>query len=73
MMVINSLEKMEEIVKKNRELSWDGWTVVHLYHNKVAWRYRNGVQIRGRWYVQTRFEPNERGWEIPKKFVRPNG
>ena len=27
-MLINSLEKMEQIVSKNRSLKWDGWTVV---------------------------------------------
>lgn len=72
-MIITSLEKMEEIVKQNRELSWDGWTVVQSYPNKLAWRYPNGARIRGRWFAQKRFEPNENGWNIPKKYVRQNG
>jgi hypothetical protein len=72
-MIIKSLDKMEEIVKQNRELSWDGWTVVQSYSNTTAWRYPNGAFIRGRWFVQKRFEPNEKGWEIPKKYVGQNG
>ena len=30
-MQINSLEQMEKIVKENKTLLWDGWTVVNSY------------------------------------------
>jgi hypothetical protein len=72
-MIIKSLDQMEQIVKANRELSWDGWTVVQSFPNKVAWRFPNGAFIKGRWFAQKRFEPGEKGWEIPSKYSRRNG
>ncbi len=72
-MMVTSLEQMEEIVKKNRELFWDGWTVVQSYPNKVGWRYPNGALVRNRWHVQKRFEPTEAGWNIPRKYLGQNG
>ena len=67
---ISSLNEMEDIVSRNRRLSWDGWTVLHTYPNPVGWRDDKGVLIRGRWHTQQRFEISETGWEIPKKLVR---
>jgi hypothetical protein len=72
-MIIKSLEQMEKIVAAHRELSWDGWTVVVSYPNNVGWKYPTGALIKGRWYVQKRFAPNKRGWDIPSKFVRQDG
>lgn len=69
-MIIKSLDKMEEIVKGNRFLSWDGWTVVHSSLSETAWMSKNGRFVKGKWYVQKRYEPRGIGWEIPDKFVR---
>lgn len=67
---ITSLEQMEQIVSRNRRLSWDGWTVLHTYPNPVGFRDANGVRINNRWHTQQRFEITETGWEIPNKLVR---
>lgn len=69
-MNIKSLEKMEEIVRKNRFLRWDGWTVVNAFPNDRGATMPNGIRIDGRWHIQYRYEPNENGWNIPDKLVR---
>lgn len=68
-MLINSLEKMEEIVEKNDSLSWSGWDVIHLTKSPTAWMKPDGV-FRNGWFIQKRFALSENGWELPNKFVR---
>lgn len=67
---VSSLEHMEKIVSRNKALSWDGWTVLHTYPNPAAWRDVSGVYIKGRWFVQKRYELTGTGWSIPNKLVR---
>ena len=69
-MLIKSLEEMEQVVKKNRSLTWDGWTVVNLQQANNGAVAKNGIRINNRWYLQTRYEPGTSGWEIPDKLVR---
>lgn len=69
-MKITSLEKMEEIVKNNRALSWDGWTVLQSMTNIDGYHSKEGVYVKGKWIVQKRYELTTTGWEIPLKFVR---
>lgn len=68
-MYIKSLEKMEEVVKNNKSLSWDGWTVVSSYASEKGRTSNLGVYKNGAWNIQKRFEPNNLGWDIPDKFV----
>lgn len=67
---IGSLEKMEQIVKRNRMLSWDGWDVIHHKPSPTAWRSRSGVFVSGKWYIQKRFAITETGWNIPHYIMR---
>lgn len=69
-MLIKSLDRMEAIVKNNRNLRWLGWDVFSLEKNNTAWTKSDGVFIDGRWYTQKKFELTTEGWEIPNKFVR---
>jgi hypothetical protein len=69
-MNIKSLEQMEEIVKKQKNLSWEGWDVIQTSPNPVAWRYPNGRFIKGKWYVQKRFPVTANGWELPNNVAR---
>ena len=69
-MNVTSLEEMEQIVSKNKALTWDGWTVIHLRQNDNAYSSKNGVYRNGQWYIQNRFDVTENGWELPNKFVR---
>jgi hypothetical protein len=69
-MLISSIEKMEEIVNKNKELKWDGWTVVHFYASDKARTSKFGERINGKWCMVRRFDVTEKGWEISNKLVR---
>ncbi len=69
-MLISSIEKMEEVVKKNKELTWDGWDVVHFYPSEKARTSVHGRLIKGKWCIARRFEITEKGWDIPNKLVR---
>lgn len=72
-MIIKSLEEMEQIVKKNSSLVWDGWTVVERQQAKNAAVAKNGKRINNRWYIESRFELDSDGWNIPDKLVNKNG
>jgi len=69
-MNIKSLEQMEKLVKENKELVWDGWTVVHTYQSDKARTSKFGRRVDGRWHLQRRFEPGNQGWEIPQRFIK---
>lgn len=69
-MIIKSLEQMEEVVKNNDNLSWDGWTVLENKTNENGMMSKDGAFVDGRWIVQKRYEPSAKGWEIPNKFMR---
>jgi len=69
-MLINSLEKMESVVAANKELIWDGWTVIHSYPSEKARTSKFGRRVNNKWHLQRRFEPTEQGWDIPKRFVK---
>jgi hypothetical protein len=68
-MQIKSLKQMENIVQKNKSLSWDGWTVISIEKTEKARTSTQGAFINGSWYIKKRFEPLRTGWEIPNKFV----
>jgi hypothetical protein len=68
-MLIQSLEEMETIVKNNKNLSWDGWTVVSLKPVDSGIMQKDSVFVDNKWYLQKRFELTETGWEIPTKIV----
>jgi hypothetical protein len=68
-MIINTLEHMESIVASNKSLSWDGWTVVNSYPSEKGRTSKNGVLVNSKWHIQSRFEPDRTGWNIPSKFV----
>lgn len=69
-MLIKSLEEMEAIVAKNKELRWDGWTVISSYPSEKARTSKFGVRYKGRWHLQRRYELTSQGWQIPKNFMR---
>lgn len=69
-MTITSLEKMEEIVEKNKALSWDGWTVLVSKLSPTAWMKVNARFVDGKWYRVDRIEPGPRGWDISSSLVR---
>lgn len=70
-MLVTSLKQMEDLVKKNHSLRWDGWDVILSYKNPSAWSSRQGTFYKGSWYMNKRFKITESGWHIPEKVV-PN-
>lgn len=69
-MLIRSLAKMESVVDQNKALSWDGWDVVDRKYYPQAWKNKDGVFVKGKWYLQRKYEVTSEGWHVPKKFVR---
>lgn len=69
-MLIKELEKMEIIVSNNKQLSWDGWDVVHQYQSDRAWSSKDGVFVNNKWYMQKRYAPSINGWDIPDKYAQ---
>ena len=61
---------MEDIVKNNDSLSWDGWTVLENKTNENGVMSKDGAFVDGKWIVQKRYEVAANGWEIPNKFMR---
>ena len=69
-MLISSIENMEKIVSKNKELKWDGWDVVHFYPSEKARTSKFGARVNDKWCMVKRFEITEKGWDIPNKIMR---
>ena len=68
-MLVKSLEKMEDIVSKNKSLSWDGLNVVELIKNPSAVYKNNGVMINKVWYIKNIFTVDHDGWKVPNKYT----
>jgi hypothetical protein len=70
-MLIDDLARMEEIVDKNKTLTWDGWDVVQLIQDDYAEYLQVGVfdQKTLQWYRKTVFPCTEEGWEIPESVI----
>ena len=68
-MVINKLEKMEQIVSQNQSLSWDGWNVVELIKSSNGMFKPEGAFVNGSWYIKNIFSVQRDGWKIPNKYV----
>lgn len=69
-MLVSSLEQMESIVDKNKNLSWEGWDVVNLQKSPGAIMSPEGAYVNGSWYLKNKFVLSETGWDIPNKFMR---
>lgn len=69
-MMMNNLEQMEDIVKINKSLSWNGWDVVHILENASGYMDKNGAFINEKWHIKQTFKLERHGWDIPKKFLK---
>jgi len=70
MISISSLGKMEAIVSKNSNLSWDGWDVVEMVRSDKAFSSNQGALKNNAWHLKKIFVVSRTGWEIPDKYVR---
>jgi hypothetical protein len=67
-MIIKSLEQMEKIVQKHKELKWVGWDVVERKRSDLGRTSPSGVRVKDIWYLQKVFNLNRNGWDIPNKY-----
>lgn len=67
-MLVNKLETMEAIVKKNKNLIWRGWDVIDLKKSETARTSPNGIRINNEWYLHRVYALNTNGWDIPSKY-----
>ncbi len=63
---ITDLEVMEEVVKSDPFLEWDGWDVVKYTPNPIAFFYADGRFRSGKWYRTARVVPDRNGWDASK-------
>jgi hypothetical protein len=68
-MIVKTLEEMESIVSNNKNLFWDGWTVVSRHQSNKAKSSKDGIYLNNKWYISKRFEPNRDGWDIPERLI----
>jgi len=68
-MLVKSLEKMEDIVSKNKSLSWEGWNLVELINKPSAAYKQNSVMFNKVWYIKNIFTVDHYGWKVPKKYT----
>jgi hypothetical protein len=66
--IVKSLEVMEKIVSKNRDLMWSGWDVLELKKTNLGRTDANGIRIKNNWFIQKTFSPDRNGWDIPNKY-----
>ncbi len=69
MMIVKDLQQMEDIVKNNRSLFWEGWTVVNFYNTEKGRTSKYGAIVNGKWSIVKKFHPTKNGWDIPDKIV----
>lgn len=69
-MLIKDLDQMEKVVSSNKQLSWDGWDVLHRHESKRASVSKDGVFVNNKWYMQKRYKPSTNGWDIPDRYAQ---
>ena len=67
-MIIDKLETMEKIVRKNNNLHWIGWDVAERKRSDIARTSVDGVRVGENWYLQRTYTLNQNGWDIPSKY-----
>jgi hypothetical protein len=68
-MLVSSLDKMEKIVEKNKNLRWSGWDVIFSYPSEKARTSKFGARVNGVWHLQRIFKLTSEGWHIPKNYA----
>lgn len=69
-MLVKDLNEMEKIVSANKNLYWDGWTVINFFTSDSARTNKNGAIINGKWCITKRIEPTRDGWNISDRLLK---
>ena len=67
-MIIKSLNTMEKIVAKHKNLLWHGWDIIDLKESEIAKTSPVGIRVNNKWYIHKVYKPNRNGWDIPNKY-----
>ena len=67
-MIIRSLNTMEKIVSKNKNLIWHAWDVIDLKESDTAKTSPAGIRVKNKWYLHRVYKPGRNGWDIPNKY-----
>jgi hypothetical protein len=67
-MIIRSLNTMEKIVSKNKNLIWNAWDVIDLKESDTAKTSVVGIRVKDKWYLHKVYSSNRNGWNIPDKY-----
>ena len=70
-MFVDSLNKMEDIVKSRTNLSWESnFDIIEdLGENANAMLKKNARFIQGAWHKVNVIKLTERGWKVPKSWL----
>jgi hypothetical protein len=69
-MIIKSLDEMEEIVQGNPNLVWEGWDVLWYRPNGAGFLKKDGAFFNGTWTRLKRITPSRDGWHLPKSLLK---
>jgi hypothetical protein len=72
-MKIQTLDEAENIVSKSKNLSWDGWNIVHKVRDDSAEYDASGSYDRslGKWFRRVSYPYiNGTGWDIPNSLIK---
>lgn len=64
-MLVRNLRKMETIVRKNKNLIWDGYDVIILREHPNPEISVNARFVGGKWWRATAVPLTRRGWMLP--------
>lgn len=70
-MLVNNIERMEQIVSRSNDLHWEGWSVVHSVPDEYAEMSVDGYfnrELNG-WYRKSVYHCGSSGWDIPDTVI----
>lgn len=66
-----TLRQAERLETKNKNMFWDGWTLVVVNERKDGYQDRNGIFFNGKWSVQHRIRLTKKGqFNVPRRYLR---
>lgn len=71
-MLIDKLEKAEEIVKNFKDLRWVGWDIVSRKQSKDGYSNKYGSFINGSWGIDKTYKLTNKGWHLPNGYGEKN-
>ena len=64
-MLVRDLDKMEKIVRRHKNLIWDGYDVIMLVRHPNPVIYKDARFVGGKWFRTVLVPLTRDGWELP--------